>query len=102
MVIKLSQIILLCTIIRSASCHSLAETPKNQSHVATASIKKPIHNVKEARISEPYHRTYPANRYSSSLEIVRCALVLHSFRCCSAVERYAVCLVELIGIEPMT
>ncbi len=38
-------------------------------HVATASIKKPIHNVKEACISRPYHRTYPANRYSSSLEM---------------------------------
>ena len=37
-------------------------------NTTTASIKKPIHNVKEARISEPYHRTYPANRYSSSLE----------------------------------
>ncbi|MFC3698289.1 hypothetical protein ACFOOJ_12615, partial [Sphingobium xenophagum] len=61
-------------------------------HVATASIKKPIHNVKEER--NALHITSPwlANRFSSSLEIVRC----------SAKHRYAVCLVELIGIEPMT
>ncbi|MEV5034201.1 hypothetical protein [Sphingobium sp. LMC3-1-1.1] len=55
----------LCTIIASVS----DLTTETENHVATASIKKPIHNVKEACISRPYRRTYPANRYSSSLEI---------------------------------
>jgi hypothetical protein len=54
-------------------------------HIATASIKKPIHNVKEARLRMPYRQTPKgsANRYSSSLEISKS-------------------MVELIGIEPMT
>ena len=42
---------------------------KTNAHVATASIKKPIHNVKEARICVPYHQQKLVNRYSSSLEI---------------------------------
>ncbi len=49
--------------------------------VATASIKKPIHNVKERHKCASYHRPKPANRYSSSLEI---------FWSCCAKHRYAV------------
>jgi len=48
-VIKLSQIILCVQHLIDFPLLALRQTPKNQSHVATASIKKPIHNVKEAR-----------------------------------------------------
>ena len=40
----------------------------------------------------PYHRTYPANRYSSSLED---AVAI-------ALRKSATQMVEPIGIEPMT
>jgi hypothetical protein len=69
-VIKLSQIIYIVYNIELTFAACLAANTKNQSHVATASIKKPIHNVKEARLCEPYHQPKSVNRYSSSLEIV--------------------------------
>ena len=70
----------------------LAETHKNRTMSPRHRLKKPIHNVKEACISKPYRRTYPANRYSSSLEIFE----LHRETSLRST------LVELIGIEPMT
>ena len=60
--------------VRSSSDPLKSKDLAKPNHVATASIKKPIHNVKEACISKPYRRTYPANRYSSSLEISAAAL----------------------------
>jgi hypothetical protein len=33
---------------------AIRKRPPNQARVATASIKKPIHNVKEARLRAPY------------------------------------------------
>ena len=86
MVIKLSQIIILVYDL-SIDPHPsslAAERHKNQSHVATASIKKPIHNVKERYASA--QRILPdvsGKLLSSSLEISRR-------------------MVEPIGIEPMT
>ncbi|WP_189338410.1 hypothetical protein [Sphingobium sp. SCG-1] len=57
-------------------------------HVTTASIKKPIHNVKEERMSAPYCRT---NARQTAVFISRVLVV------CFAKQ-----MVEPIGIEPMT
>ena len=67
----------------------------------TASIKKPIHNVKEAHISGPYHRTCPVNRYSSSLENMASVSrpVPPALRLGPRIKSG---VVEPIGIEPMT
>ena len=84
MVIKLSQIIILVYDL-SIDPHPsslAAERHKNQSHVATASIKKPIHNVKERRL-RLILPDVSGKLLSSSLEISRR-------------------MVEPIGIEPMT
>lgn len=66
----------LCTTLFSL----LARRPRKPNRVATASIKKPIHNVKEACISRPY---MPDVSGKPLLFISRD-------------------LVEPIGIEPMT
>jgi hypothetical protein len=55
---------------------------KTENHVATASIKKPIHNVKEARSLRAISPDLPVNRF------------LHLWK--------SVGMVEPIGIEPMT
>jgi hypothetical protein len=51
MVIKLSQIIIRVQRLVDFPAPALQPTHKNQRHVATASIKKPIHNVKERHAS---------------------------------------------------
>ena len=61
----------------------------------TASIKKPIHNVKEAR-ADPSGRPKP-DFVSSSLECRRAACATHREH-----RRVRATLVEPIGIEPMT
>ena len=69
-VIKLSQIIIRVRPWPDLSTAPLRKRPENRTRVATASIKKPIHNVKERRKRASYYRPKPANRYSSSLEIL--------------------------------
>ncbi|WP_217625715.1 hypothetical protein, partial [Sphingobium fuliginis] len=52
-------------------------------HVATASIKKPIHNVKEraAQRASSYHRPRPVNRFLHPWNMVsRCLALQRSLR----------------------
>ena len=53
-VIKLSQIIIRVRPWPDLSTISLRKRPENRTRVATASIKKPIHNVKERRVNAPH------------------------------------------------
>jgi hypothetical protein len=51
-------------------CNSASYVPPNvwMTRCATASIKKPIHNVKEAGRSRMFGQIAPAKKVSSSLE----------------------------------
>ena len=73
--------------------HPIRRSRGTENHVATASIKKPIHNVKEER--NALHITSPwlANRFSSSLEYLM-------VRLCPVIGRPSLALGSFAGQCP--